>query len=508
MCSPIREGGCANGAEKGEPLSRLLLRDVNGLDEDEFLATFGSIFEHSPWVAAGAWRERPFGGVEALHGAFEKAMFEAAGERRLDLIRAHPDLAGRAAIAGEITPESASEQASAGLDTLTPGEYEAFTGTNREYRERFGFPLVIAVRGHTRKTILAEAAQRLKRSRSEEIETALAEISKIALLRLRDRVEPGPGEDAGAPDATGMTAIHKGAHDMTEGQGMGAASGEIFLSESSYGKSSVRLVRVKRDAERHELWDLKVDVALTGDFADAHVRGDNTDLLATDTMRNTVYALAKDHLTGSIEEFGLALVRHFLGAGPTVEGARVRITRYPWDRIRVDGEGHPHSFVRGAGERMATVFGNGDGSRRVEAGIDDLLVMKTTGSGWEGFLREEYTTLPETSDRILATVVAATWTYDDDGMDSDYDRLWEGVRSRILATFTDHYSPSVQNTLYRIGRAVLESFPGVRKIHLSFPNKHHIPYDLNRFGGENDNEIFWATDEPYGLIEGTVERKP
>ena len=296
---------------------------------------------------------------------------------------------------------------------------------------------------------------------------------------------------------------------MAEKKGMGATRGEIFLSESSYGKSSVRLVRVRRDAERHELWDLKVDVALTGDFADAHVRGDNTGLLATDTMRNTVYALAKDHLTGSIEEFGLVLVRHFLEAGPTVEEARVGITQYPWDRIRVDGEDHPHSFVRGAGERTTTVFGKEDGSRRVEAGIDGLLVMKTTESGWEGFLREEYTTLPETSDRILATVVAATWTYDDEEeSDSDYDRLWEGVRSRILATFTDHYSPSVQNTLYRIGRAVLDSFPGVRKIHLSFPNKHHIPYDLGRFGMENDNEIFWATEEPYGLIEGTVERKP
>ena len=291
---------------------------------------------------------------------------------------------------------------------------------------------------------------------------------------------------------------------MAEGQGKGTAGG-ISLGASSYGKSYIRLVKVKREAERHELWDLKVDVALTGDFEAAHARGDNTSLLATDTMRNTVYALAKDHLTGSVEEFGLALVDHFLRAGPTVEGARVGITQYPWGRIEVDGGGHPHSFVRGSGERTAGVTGDGSGGRRVEAGIDDLLVMKTTESGWEGFLREEYTTLPETNDRILATVVTASWAYADGA--GDYDRLWEGVRDKILATFTDHYSPSVQNTLYRIGRAVLEAFPEVEKIHLSFPNKHHIPYDLERFGIENDNEIFWATDEPYGLIEGTVERK-
>ena len=286
----------------------------------------------------------------------------------------------------------------------------------------------------------------------------------------------------------------------------GAAEGEISLGGSSYGKSNVRLVKVKRDTSRHELWDLKVDVALEGDFEAAHVEGDNTGLLATDTMRNTVYALAKDHLTGSIEEFGLALVEHFLVAGPTVGAARVRITQYPWARIEVGEEGHPHSFVRGSGERTAEVAGDSSGSRRVRAGIDDLLVMKTTESGWEGFLREEYTTLPETDDRILATVVTANWSYADGA--KDYDRLWEAVRNRMLATFTDHYSPSVQNTLYRIGRAVLESFTEVEKIHLSFPNKHHIPYDLGRFDIENDNEIFWATDEPYGLIEGTVERKP
>jgi urate oxidase len=121
-------------------------------------------------------------------------------------------------------------------------------------------------------------------------------------------------------------------------------------------------------------------------------------------------------------------------------------------------------------------------------------------------LRERFTTLPDTNDRILATVVTADWSYAK-GADLDFDGLWGSVRDRILVTFTDHYSPSVQNTLYRIGRAVLEAFPEVEKIRLSFPNKHHIPYDLSRFGIENENEIFWATDEPYGMIEGTVQRE-
>jgi urate oxidase len=293
---------------------------------------------------------------------------------------------------------------------------------------------------------------------------------------------------------------------MTEATDRETSTRKIVLGQNNYGKSEVRIVKVKRDTERHELWDLDVSVALEGDFEAAHVEGDNSKLLATDTMRNTVYALAKDHLTESIEKFGLRLLDHFLEAGPTVEGVRIEITQFPWSRIEVNGRGHEHSFVRGSGERKTKVTGDEGGNRQVEAGLDNLLVMKTTNSGWEGFLRDRFTTLPDTNDRILATSVTANWSYLD-GVDLDFDRLWSGVRDRILATFTDHYSPSVQNTLYRIGKAVLEAFSEVEKIQLSFPNKHHILYDLSRFGMENEGEIFWATSEPYGLIEGIVERE-
>lgn len=290
------------------------------------------------------------------------------------------------------------------------------------------------------------------------------------------------------------------------GEARGEAGGEVVLGQNNYGKSEIRLVKVKRDAARHELWDVDVRVVLEGDFESVHVEGDNTGLLATDTMRNTVYALAKDHLTGSIEDFGLKLVDHFLGAGPTVEGCRVEITQFPWDRIEVDGRPHDHSFVRGRGERRAKVYGDENGERRVEAGIGDVYVLKTTQSGFEGFLRERFTTLPETNDRILATVVTARWVYNT--IDADFDGLWSGVLDRSLETFTDHYSPSAQNTLYRMGRAVLEAFPEVEKIWYSLPNVHHIPYDLGRFGIENNNEIFHATHDPYGQIEAWVERRP
>ena len=278
----------------------------------------------------------------------------------------------------------------------------------------------------------------------------------------------------------------------------------IVMGASNYGKSEVRLVKVVRRPDHHDLRDLTVDVALEGDFEAAYVKGENAGLLATDTMRNTVYALAKDHLHEDIEAFGLALVDHFLKAGPTIERVRVRFVEHLWNRIDVNGRPHEHSFVRGSGKRTAMVTGT-VGDVRVEAGVDDLLVLKTTNSGWEGFLRDTYTTLPETDDRILATVITANWSYGGD-TDLDFGRLWRGVRDQILKTFTDHYSPSVQNTLYRMGEAVLETFPEIHKIHLSLPNKHHLPFDLSPFGLENEGEIFHATSEPYGVIEGTVER--
>ncbi|MGI8866057.1 MAG: factor-independent urate hydroxylase [Rubrobacteraceae bacterium] len=278
----------------------------------------------------------------------------------------------------------------------------------------------------------------------------------------------------------------------------------IVLGQNNYGKSDVRLVKVYRGAERHDLTEVRVDVALEGDFDAAHVDSDNTDLLATDTMRNTVYALAKDHLEGEIEEFGLKLVDHFLEAGPKVTGVRIDFTEHLWDRIVVDGEEHEHSFVRAAGVRTATVTGDESVTRRVEAGIDDLIVLKTTNSGWDNYLHEEFTTLPETNDRILSTVVTAKWVYE--SADLDYGETWRGVKDLVLTTFTDHYSPSVQNTLYMTGNAVLERFSEIEKIHFSFPNRHHILYNLERFGMENDKEIFHGDPEPYGLIEGWVER--
>jgi urate oxidase len=271
----------------------------------------------------------------------------------------------------------------------------------------------------------------------------------------------------------------------------------VPLADDRYGKSEVRLVKLERGPERHELRDLTVDVMLEGDFDAVHTEGDNTGLVATDTMRNVVYALAADRPLDSLPDFAEALVEHFR-AYPSVTGALVRLREHPWRRLR------PHAWERGTGGTRIEEVRADPGGMGHSAGIEDLLVLRSSGSAFEGFDRDRFTTLPETDDRILATVVTATWDYSD--ASGELEPEWGRVRDTLLASFTDHHSPSVQFTLHRMGEAVLESHPQVERIRLSLPNRHHLPFDVARFGIEDRGEVFHATTEPFGLIEATVER--
>jgi urate oxidase len=266
------------------------------------------------------------------------------------------------------------------------------------------------------------------------------------------------------------------------------------LGANRYGKSEIRLVKVGRD---RSLRDLTVDISLEGDFEAAHTRGENSGLVATDTMRNVVYALAADKPLDSLPAFGAALVAHFLGHD-RVSAATARLREHPWE----DLPGSEHAFQRGAGgTRVHEVSGDPRGLRHA-GGVEDLLVLRTAGSAFAGFERDRFTTLPETDDRILATAVAARWEHRDDPGEAG----WARVRDTLLEAFADHHSPSVQFTLHRMGEAVLEAHPGVERIHLTLPNRHHLPYDVSRFGIEDRGEVFHATTEPFGLIEATVER--
>ena len=277
----------------------------------------------------------------------------------------------------------------------------------------------------------------------------------------------------------------------------------IRLGRNQYGKAEVRVVAVDRSRPEHRLVDLNVSTSLRGDFSAAHTEGDNAHVLPTDTQKNTVFAFARDGV-GEPEEFALRLARHFAGAYDWITGARVAVESYGWDRIPVDGQPSDIAFRRDGGEvRTAVVTVEGD-QQHVLAGLTDLVVLKTTGSEFWGFPRDRYTTLAETRERILATAVTARWRYT--GTDLDFGGCFARVRSALLEAFAATHSLALQQTLYEMGRAVLERVGGVAEVRLSMPNRHHFLQDLSAFGRDNPDVVYHADDRPYGLIEGVVQR--
>jgi urate oxidase len=279
----------------------------------------------------------------------------------------------------------------------------------------------------------------------------------------------------------------------------------IRLGSNRYGKAESRVVRIARDTPRHEIVDLNVTSLLRGDFEAAHVDGDQSNVLPTDTQKNTAFAYAKQHGVASIEDYALALGRRLVTAAPAATGCWVRVEQYAWDRIPVGGQGHDHAFVRRGSEVRTTEVDVTQQGTTLTSGLTDLIVLKSTGSEFKGFLRDEYTTLADADDRILATSLTATWRHassDPTGWNASYDE----VRSVLLETFASTYSHALQETLWQMGRAVLERRPDLAEISFSAPNKHHHLVDLAPFGVANDGEVFVAADRPYGLIEATVTR--
>lgn len=280
---------------------------------------------------------------------------------------------------------------------------------------------------------------------------------------------------------------------------------QIRILQDNYGKSKVQLLKVDRRNERHEIQDLTVDIALEGDFDAIHKDGDNSLCLPTDTMKNTVYALAGE--TAEIEQievFGRRLSTHFLRNNPQVSRVVIGIRQHGWKRMKFDDLEHAHSFIRGSGEtRMARIDAKRDGLT-LESGIEDLIVMKTTRSGFVGFLKDAYTTLPEMSDRVFSTAIKAVWRHC--RPESASEELFYSVREKILHVFAEHDSRSVQHTLYAMGEEVLAAFGEIDEIAFSLPNIHYLPFDMTKFGQANDNRIFVPTNEPHGLIEARLSR--
>jgi urate oxidase len=288
----------------------------------------------------------------------------------------------------------------------------------------------------------------------------------------------------------------------------------IILGQNQYGKAENRVVRIYRESPRHEIHDVNVSSALRGDFAAAHLVGDQSTVLPTDTQKQTIYSFAKEKGLISIEDYGLELARHFVDDVDPVEAARIEIEEYAWERVTVDGVEHDHTWVRKGQEvrtASVTVEGNGDAQQTwITGGFKDLIVLKSTGSEFHDFLEDKYTVLEPTTDRIMATSLVAKWRFAPTETTPLSEIDWEGTYSAIkeimLARFATVHSLALQQTLYEMGKAVLEAFDYVVEVKFSAPNKHHFLYDIGRFGVENNNEVFHADDRPYGLIQATVTR--
>jgi urate oxidase len=279
------------------------------------------------------------------------------------------------------------------------------------------------------------------------------------------------------------------------------------LVSQNYGKQRVRVMKIMRASPRHEVKELEVGVRLEGDFESSYTAADNSKVVATDTMKNTVHALAHQHLGAQTEPFAMLLARHFLDSYFQVGRVTIGTEETRWSRMTVDGRPHDHAFV-GAGARpVVQVAASRGGPPEIESGIEDLFVMKSTGSGFSDFPRDAYTTLPETSDRMLATKMRATWRWGSPpAADFDFNAANAIILEAMLRVFAANYSPSVQATLYEMAGAALSACPHICRVALAMPNTHYLLLNLAPFGLENRNVTFLPTSEPHGQIEAVIDR--
>jgi len=277
------------------------------------------------------------------------------------------------------------------------------------------------------------------------------------------------------------------------------------LISQRYGKSRVRVMRVERNTNGiHAVHEVTVSVMLQGEFTEAYIGDDNHQVVATDTMKNTVHALARQHLTGVPEHFALALGDHFLAKNAHVSAVEIELLGTPWDRYVAHGKAHPHTFLgTGLGKPYTRAALTRTGTD-ISSGVRNVLLLKSTASAFKGFPRDEFTTLPETDDRILSTSMDATWNFANRG--ADFAAANAAILPALLETFATEFSPSVQHTLYLMGQAALAAAPTITTISIAMPNKHYLPINLQPFGLPNANDIFLPTDEPHGQIEACIGR--
>jgi urate oxidase/2-oxo-4-hydroxy-4-carboxy-5-ureidoimidazoline decarboxylase len=467
------------------------IEELGRLDRDEFVAKVGFAFESSPWVAEAAWEERPFASLDELHAAMVRAVGRAPAQRQLELIRAHPELAGT----DDLTPESAAEQASAGLDRTDGEERERLQLATASYRERFGFPFVVCVREHTPDGIVANAEERLGRSQEEERETALGEIAKIAALRLEDRFGSGalPGIDYEISYGKASVPVYR--HYATPLEGL-----------PDVPESGLR----RRD---NVLFANEITVEVFGDnFLPAYTRGDNSSVVATDSMKNFILSEAGAHEGATLEGYLARLGAGFLERYEQMQSVRVSGRELPFEAVQVPGaEGFEASHVlrlRGSEEHSVASLGyeRRDGAPSLVeqwSGRVGMELLKIKGSAFTRFVRDEYTTLPERSDRPLFIRLDLHWSYRDplDALGETPERYVAGEQARDVcaAVFDDLVSESIQQLVHVMGERLLERYPQLASVELAAKNMTRDPHD-------DEGKVFVPPFPAFGTITLKMRR--
>lgn len=487
------------------------MAEINALGRDELVARLGFLFEGSPWIVSEVWATHPWENVDALHAALVKVVASAPEERQLALIRAHPDLVGRAALAGTLTRESTAEQRAAGLDpdVLAPEELAQFLDANRTYQARFGFPFVICARENRKESILAGFSARLRNEPGVEAQTALAEIGKIAWYRLSDIVHD---DDPAAEEAV---------------------TNDQYRFRVSYGKQGVPIYRVfatpLRDVRpipespftgrENNLLAYEIGIEVFGDdFLRAYTHGDNSMVVATDSMKNFIIREALAYQGATLE--GLL---HFLGTGfsatyPQLHTLKMTGREIPFTAAVVpDGKGTFHMggnlFRRDGGERASAAMSlaRQNGSVVVtghECGIEEITLMKLTGSAFTSFVRDGYTTLPERGDRPLYIRMDIGWRYGnvEDMLDLARGRYVpaEQLRDLLSTTFDEFVSESIQHLIHEMGTRALTRFPQLHEISFAALNLTRDPYGQR---AEDTRVRVYSDPFPaYGRLTLTITR--
>jgi urate oxidase len=278
----------------------------------------------------------------------------------------------------------------------------------------------------------------------------------------------------------------------------------IRLAENTYGSSRIHLLRVTKQEGRHDIREIRLSIRFEGDFEAAHIQGDNRKILPPDTMNNTVYALARQHSIEPLENLGLHLIEHFLTYNPQVTHVLIQASESSWARLPQGGKPHASAFARASNEERTSILSGTREGTQVRAGIDNLIVLKTTNSAFEDFKKDPYTTLQEEGDCILSTVIRADWLYTEE--EAEFGPLWHGVRQMLLETFAEHDSQSLQHTLFAMGEAILNNCENVGEIHLSLPSKQFRLADLAPLGMDNPGTVFLPVDEPHTTVEATLKK--